>query len=111
MSDPAAENTATDTEQGDEQKETEEYLLYARVPRKDGDSLTAISAFLEHLADLLSHDDIYVESYEKAEAKLKKLAKEKGEGVGAAGADSTTEKPAGGHKSALYPMYFCHNKF
>jgi hypothetical protein len=97
----------------------EEYLLYARVPR-DRDTPAKVGKYLEHIADLLSDDKqhLYVESYEKytGTKKPKKATKSTAaaagaEGGGAGGDGTDMNNPDGGDKSALYPMYFCHNKF
>jgi hypothetical protein len=118
MGERPAENPV---ERQESKKTPEEYLLYVRVPNKDGHSLKAINGFLEHIADMLSHDDVYVEDYMEYDGTDKKK-KGAGGGAGAgaaeaavegaaAGAGGTDDDPAGNRRSALYPMYLCHNKF
>jgi hypothetical protein len=91
-------------------KPAEEYLLFVRIPDEVDQSREDTGVFLKRLAKLLSDDDqrIYVEEYITYDEDNPKMPRGKHEddGQGYRG-----NSPAGGRKSSLQPMYFCHNKF
>jgi hypothetical protein len=96
----------------------EEYLVFARVPETRKSSRAEITEFLEEIANLLSDEDqqVYVEDYMSYNGEKKPRTRDKGSDPGrrrdgGKGNGATSENPAGGHKSALYPMYVCHGKF
>jgi hypothetical protein len=123
--------TVSGTDAGLQEEPEEHFELYVRVPGDTKDALDEISDFLVDLAHWLSNKEhnikvdpyvdypldpkdmekrIAVKQAEAAGGKPAKKTARKAARKGAAAKTADADRPAGGRKSPLYPMYLCHNK-